>query len=31
MYNDQQMHTIISQKYHTATCFDTVVSSSDSL
>jgi len=31
LYYDQEMHTIISQIYHTATCFDIILSSSDSL
>jgi len=30
LYYDQQMHSYFTN-YHTATCFDTVVSSSDSL
>jgi len=30
LYNDQQMHNYFTN-YHTATCFDTIVSSSDSL
>jgi len=30
LYNDQQMHNYFTN-YHTATCFDNIVSSSDSL
>jgi len=30
LYNDQQMHNYFT-KHHIATCFDTIVSSSDSL